>query len=40
MVLKYQPPPEAHKADKRWRLFVFKGEEELEPIHLHRRAWG
>ncbi|MEW5309007.1 MAG: hypothetical protein WDW38_000921 [Sanguina aurantia] len=35
--LKHQPPPDAHKPDKRWRLYVFKnGKAQDEPIHLHR----
>ncbi len=36
VVLKYQPPAESCKPDKKWRLFVFKGEQELEAIKLHR----
>lgn len=34
--LKHQPPPEAAMPDRKWRLFVFKGNEEVEQFHLHR----
>ncbi|KAJ9520161.1 hypothetical protein QJQ45_030085 [Haematococcus lacustris] len=38
VVLKHQPPAEASKPDKKWRLYVFKGEALVdgEPLYLHR----
>ena len=39
MELKHQPPPEAAKPDKKWRLYVFKGDEAVDdPLPLHRCA--
>lgn len=37
-VLKHQPPPDAAQPDKKWRLYMFKGDNlaEDEPIYLHR----
>jgi len=35
--LKHQPPPDAAKPDKKWRLYVFKdGSLQDEPFYLHR----
>lgn len=36
VVVKYNEPPEAKKPKRRWRLYVFKGEESLPFIPLHR----
>lgn len=38
IVMKHQPPPEAAKPDKKWRLYVFKGDKLVEddPYYLHR----
>ena len=36
MVVKYSEPPEARMPAKKWRLYVFKGDEALEPYMLHR----
>jgi len=36
VVVKYSEPPEARMPAKRWRLYVFKGDEKHEPYHLHR----
>jgi smad nuclear-interacting protein 1 len=40
IVLKYNEPPEARKASPRdaWRLYVFKGSELLETVHLGERS--
>jgi smad nuclear-interacting protein 1 len=36
--MKHQPPAEAAKPDKKWRLYVFKGDNlaEDDPYYLHR----
>lgn len=38
VVLKWSEPPDAAKPTKRWRLYVFKGKETLEPYHIHRQS--
>ncbi|XP_019617366.1 PREDICTED: smad nuclear-interacting protein 1-like [Branchiostoma belcheri] len=38
VVIKYREPPEARKPRKRWRLYPFKGEEALKPLHIHRQS--
>jgi len=38
VVIKYSEPPEARKPKKRWRFYVFKGEESLPVMHLHRQS--
>lgn len=39
VVLVHQEPPEARKPTARWRLYVFKGEKQLEePLHIHRMS--
>lgn len=39
-ILKYSEPPESRPPDKRWRLYVFKGDTMLEePYQVHRQAW-
>jgi len=38
VVVKYSEPPEAKKPKKRWRFYVFKGEESLPVLHLHRQS--
>jgi len=38
VVLKWAEPPDAQKPVKRWRLYVFKGKEALEPFHIHRQS--
>ncbi|KIK88630.1 hypothetical protein PAXRUDRAFT_831804 [Paxillus rubicundulus Ve08.2h10] len=37
-VLKYNEPPEARKPTLGWRLYVFKGSEQLELLHIHRQS--
>ncbi|KAI9305543.1 SMAD/FHA domain-containing protein [Cunninghamella echinulata] len=36
--LKYIEPPEAAKPKQHWRLYVFKGTEQLELLHIHRQT--
>ncbi|KAG0168273.1 hypothetical protein DFQ28_005129 [Apophysomyces sp. BC1034] len=36
--LKYNEPPEAAKPKQKWRLYVFKGSEQIELLHLHRQS--
>ncbi|KAJ7367086.1 smad nuclear interacting protein 1 [Mycena albidolilacea] len=37
-VLKYNEPPEARKPIIGWRLYVFKGSEQVELLHIHRQS--
>ncbi|KAJ7189860.1 smad nuclear interacting protein 1 [Mycena pura] len=37
-VLKYNEPPEARKPVLGWRLYVFKGDEQVELLHIHRQS--
>ncbi|KAJ7288166.1 smad nuclear interacting protein 1 [Mycena rebaudengoi] len=37
-VLKYNEPPEARKPVLGWRLYVFKGTEQVELLHIHRQS--
>ncbi|KAL0961245.1 hypothetical protein HGRIS_006208 [Hohenbuehelia grisea] len=37
-VLKYNEPPEARKPALGWRLYVFKGSEQVEMLHIHRQS--
>jgi smad nuclear-interacting protein 1 len=36
--LKWGEPPEARLPTKRWRLYVFKAEKNLEPYYIHRQS--
>ena len=38
VVVKYSEPPEARKPRTRWRLYVFKGNEELPILYIHRQS--
>jgi len=38
VALKWSEPSDAMKPTKRWRLYVFKGKEALEPYHIHRQS--
>ena len=38
VVIKYAEPPEARVPKRRWRFYVFKGEEVLPTLHLHRQS--
>jgi len=37
-VVKYSEPAEARKPKKKWRLYVFKGNEELPILYIHRQS--
>ncbi|KAG6818952.1 hypothetical protein H0H93_016914, partial [Arthromyces matolae] len=37
-VLKYNEPPEARKPTIGWRLYVFKGSEQVELLHIYRQS--
>ncbi|KAF8340551.1 SMAD/FHA domain-containing protein [Cantharellus anzutake] len=37
-VLKYHEPPEARKPSSGWRLYVFKGEQESDVLHISRQS--
>ena len=36
--LKWTEPPEARMPPPGWRLYVFKGVEQVETLHLHRQS--
>ncbi|KAI8818966.1 SMAD/FHA domain-containing protein [Fimicolochytrium jonesii] len=38
VVLKYSEPPEARKPKERYRLYVFKGKEQIDLLHIHRQS--
>lgn len=38
VVVNYVEPPEARKPRKRWRLYVFKGDQELPFYQVHRQS--
>lgn len=38
VVLKYNEPPEARKPSKGWRLYVFKGKEQVDMVHVNRQS--
>jgi len=38
VVLKYHEPPEARKPLLGWRLYVFKGKEQVDLLHIHRQS--
>lgn len=38
VVVKYSEPVEARKPKTRWRLYVFKGNEELPVLYIHRQS--
>ncbi|PIL22519.1 hypothetical protein GSI_15208 [Ganoderma sinense ZZ0214-1] len=37
-VLKYHEPPEARKPTVGWRLYVFKGKEQVDLLHIQRQS--
>lgn len=37
-VLKYHEPPEARKPAVGWRLYVFKGKEQVDLLHIQRQS--
>merc|ERR1711863_48755 len=38
VVIKYSEPEEARKPKRRWRFYVFKGQEQMPVMHLHRQS--
>jgi smad nuclear-interacting protein 1 len=38
VVVKYSEPPESRKPRTKWRLYVFKGNEELPILYIHRQS--
>nr|KAJ3419574.1 hypothetical protein HK105_006790 [Polyrhizophydium stewartii] len=38
VVLKYSEPSEARKPAKRYRLYVFKGKDQIDMLHIHRQS--
>ncbi len=38
VVVKYAEPPEARKCKKRWRFYVFKGDDVVSTLHMHRQS--
>ncbi|KAF0710130.1 Aste57867_5581 [Aphanomyces stellatus] len=38
VVMKWCEPPEARVPDKRWRMYVFKQDENIATLHLHRQS--
>lgn len=37
--LKYTEPSDASRPTSHWRVFIFKDEQELDPIDLHTSSW-
>lgn len=38
VVMKWSEPLDTAKPDRQWRLYVFKGDEMVETLHLHRQS--
>mmetsp|Transcript_11781 Transcript_11781/g.15298 ORF Transcript_11781/g.15298 Transcript_11781/m.15298 type:complete len:148 (-) Transcript_11781:90-533(-) len=38
ILLKWSEPPDAHMPKKRWRIYVFKNDEILDTLHIHRQS--
>lgn len=38
VVIKYSEPDDAKLPKKRWRIYPFKGDEALPPLHIHRQS--
>ena len=38
IVVRYSEPAEARKPKTKWRLYVFKGNEELPILYVHRQS--
>jgi smad nuclear-interacting protein 1 len=38
VLLKFQEPPEARTPTTKWRLYVFKGEEQIETLHIAKQS--
>ena len=39
VVLKFTEPLDADMPDKKWRIYWFKGDEELPTLYIHRQSW-
>eukprot|EP01049_Picozoa_sp_SAG25_P006308 SAG25_NODE_469_length_7669_cov_4.786262_5_plen_256_part_00 len=39
VVLKFSEPPEARIPTTRWRLYIFKGNEPLEPLRIYKQSF-
>lgn len=39
VVLKYNEPPESTMSDRKWRLYVYKNDEQINLFHLHRKSF-
>lgn len=37
VALSWSEPADSKKPDRRWRLYVFKSKEQLDPLHIHRQ---
>lgn len=43
VLLKFQEPPEARTPNTQWRVYVFKGEEQIDTLHVSKQSaylWG
>ena len=38
VVLKYNENGDARKPNKKWRLYVFKGEEQVDVVHVNKQS--
>ncbi|KAI8445753.1 SMAD/FHA domain-containing protein, partial [Phakopsora pachyrhizi] len=38
VVLKYHEPPEARRPNKKYRLYVFKGSEQIDLLHIYQQS--
>ena len=38
VALKFQEPPEARTPNKQWRFYVFKGEEQIDTLHISKQS--
>lgn len=38
VLLKFQEPPEARTPNTQWRLYVFKGDEQIDVLHISRQS--
>ena len=38
VVLKYSEPPEARKTNKKLRLYIFKGDEQIDLLHINKQS--
>lgn len=39
VVLKYSEPTDTARPTKQWRLYIFKGDNEPETLHIHRQSY-